>query len=72
MTEKKRDVVARLRGAASDPANRGERKELFGEAADSIEELRFWLQRSQARERELRDQLAITRPMPFDEDEDTK
>ena len=69
MTEKKRDVVARLRGAASDPANRGERKELFAEAADSIEELRFWLQRSQARERELRDQQANTQPMPFDDED---
>jgi len=68
MTEKKRDVVARLRGAAADPVNRHE-KELIGEAADSIEELRFWLQRSQARERELRDQLANTQPMPFDDDQ---
>jgi hypothetical protein len=68
MTESKRDVVARLRGAAADPVNRRE-KELIAEAADSIEELRFWLQRSQARERELRDQLANTQPMPFDDNQ---
>lgn len=68
MTGKKPDVVARLRGAAADPVNRHE-KELIREAADAIEELRFWLQRSQARERELRDQHANTQPMPFDEDD---
>lgn len=50
MTNPLPDIVARLRAAARDPDNIGLLRMLLAEAADRIEELRFWLTRKKARE----------------------
>lgn len=50
MTNPLPDIVARLRAAAADKRNAAFVQALLSEAADRIDELRFWLMRKRAHE----------------------